>query len=118
MKKILEILTAVEKATGVAISEMKSKSRANYVCHARYMAFFLLYKERIVLQRIADEFNRKDHSTVINGLVQHDSLMVINENYKHQFKKIRVIPLEPTTIFCRQSKSLCMVKKVDFPYPF
>jgi len=117
MKKVIEILTAVSKATGVTISDMKSKNRAAYACQARYMAFYLLHRQGLVLQRIAEVFNRKDHSTVIHGMVHHEDLLETNSNYKYQFESIIVIPIEKSNPFYRHPKDPCMFKIVTSVFP-
>ncbi|MDI4568013.1 MAG: chromosomal replication initiator protein DnaA, partial [Mycoplasma sp.] len=53
----------------IKISQIKSKSKKQEICLPRYLAMYLIKEmKKISLQKIAKEFDKKDHTTVLSGL--------------------------------------------------
>jgi chromosomal replication initiator protein len=66
--RIIEIMIAVEKATGVSTAGMTGGRRTARIAHARHLAMAVIRKATsLSLMEVGDLFNR-DHGTVIHAI--------------------------------------------------
>ena len=80
-----DIISAVCDVTGVTRESLMGRCRLRKFTYARFLAWGVM-RERAgsTAASIARRFSR-DHSTIANGLIKFDSLMVENERFKLEY---------------------------------
>lgn len=66
----------------IPMEKFVSKSRRRPLPEARFVAMYFMRKEGMQLHPIKDEFNFKDHSSIIHGLYAIDEWMDSDKKFK------------------------------------
>ena len=83
------LLKRVAKEFGLSPKELKSKSRARQLVHARQMAMSLIQKNTsLSLKKIGEAFGDRDHTTVLHSIKKCTFHLENNSDFKKVFNKI------------------------------
>lgn len=85
-----QIIDKVAKYYNLSTTELKSKSRVAHIMLARQVAMFLLSKElNLSTNKVANEVNVKDHTTVMHGIKKIDKALKLNFTLRDQIEEIK-----------------------------
>ena len=74
----------------INVFDLDANSRKRYYVYNRfYLSFFMHLKLKMRLDDIANILCLKDHSTILNCIKRHQSLIIENEEYKKVTKQTR-----------------------------
>jgi len=77
-----KIISVVAEIFGIKSRDIKGERRTNAVAEARQVVMYLLRKElELPLEKVAQEVNRKDHTTVLHAYDKIESLIENNEAF-------------------------------------
>jgi chromosomal replication initiation ATPase DnaA len=83
MRRIDFIKETVAKEFHVTVKDIDSNMRMFTVSQARHMAMYMTHKMLdFSLYRTAKEFNKKDHTTIMNAIARVEHFMSIDSDYK------------------------------------
>lgn len=85
---IEKILSAVSKAYGVPVDQMKSKKKTDNIANARHVAIYLIKQQtELTLKEIGAIFGR-DHSTVISSIDKVEKNIKTINNYETEVTRL------------------------------
>lgn len=79
------IMAQVALAYDIPVEDLKSPNRTRTLTHPRHIAMYLCREMTdLSLPKIAEVFNRRDHTTVLNALKKIEALMAEKQNVYNQ----------------------------------
>ena len=79
------IMAQVALAYGIPVEDLKSPARTRTLTHPRHIAMYLCREMTdLSLPKIAEVFNRRDHTTVLNALKKIEALMAEKQSVYNQ----------------------------------
>lgn len=86
------VIDAVCNVFDISVRELKGKRRTAYIALARQTAMYLLREElELPLEKIANELNRKDHTTVLHACNKVDELIITDDRYKEKVDRCKAL---------------------------
>lgn len=84
------VVNLVDKLFGIPRDILMSKTRLREVVNARAMCYFILRKHHdYTYSTIGENFDGKDHATILHGINTHNDLYITNfQGYKADFHKL------------------------------
>jgi len=88
--KQLQVKQFVCEELGINPNEIITKKRTTKIVNARYIAS-AIYKQYFDMKLIdiAKQFDKYEHTTIVNSLQKHKDFMSVDENYRKSFEAIK-----------------------------
>lgn len=88
--KVPHVLKTVAKEFNLTVKEIKGSRRTEQIAFARQVCMYILREDfGFKLEQVAQQLERKDHTTVMHAIDKIKSKIMIDEGFKNQMELLR-----------------------------